>query len=62
MMMNEEIKTELDDIVSPYQIRNLTDRPIKVYSLTDDNMQTGGYTEIAAGARKDLVVAISSLE
>ena len=59
-MVDEEIKDQ--DIVSPYAIRNLTDYPIKVYSLADGSDIQTNYTEIAAGARKDLAVSLSSMD
>ena len=60
MMVDEEIKDQ--DIVSPYAIRNLTEYPIKVYSLADGSDIHTNYTEIAAGARKDLAVALSAMD
>ena len=48
--------------MSPYAIRNLTDYPIKVYTLADGSDIHTNFTEIAAGARKDLAVALSSMD
>ena len=60
MFMDEEETDQ--DIVSPYAIRNLTDRPIKVYSLADGSDVTTNFTEIAPSERKDLAVATSSMD
>ena len=60
MFMEEEEKNQ--DIVSPYAIRNLTDRPIKVYSLADGSDITTNFTEIAPSKRKDLAVNLSSMD
>jgi hypothetical protein len=61
IMFMDEAETN-QDIVSPYAIRNLTDRPIKVYSLADGSDVTTNFTEIAPSERKDLAVAISSMD
>lgn len=60
MFMEEEESGQ--DIVSPYAIRNLTDRTIKVYSLADGSDITTNFTEIAPSEMKDLAVNISTLQ
>ena len=51
------------EIVSPYAIRNMTDRTIKVYCLTDsvNSSEATAFIEIPAGTKKDLAVALSNV-
>ena len=64
MFADEQLVEKDQDIVSPYAIRNMTDRTIKVYCLTDqeNSTESTAYIEIPAGSKKDLAVALSTLE
>ena len=61
MFADEQLVDQNKEIVSPYAIRNMTDRTIKVYCLTDQENSTEAtaFIEIPAGTKKDLAVALT---
>ena len=63
MFADEQMIEKNQEIVSPYAIRNMTDRTIKVYCLTDqeNSSEATAFIEIPAGTKKDLAVALSNV-
>ena len=54
MLTDEE--SDLQDIVTPYAIRNLTDRDIKIYPLKPGSDETSICCEIEVGKKKGIAV------